>query len=341
MPVAKRIVAVAGALALNVSMMTNAPAKDAVAQPSVTTASDIVAQPVVTTVIDAGEAAALAALYNATGGDGWTTRDQWLIAGTQCTWFGITCSADGAHVTRIQLDYNNLAGSLPSNLFSSFPSLEFLSVSGNRLTGSVPAFGGTPNLHYVAIDANAFTGSIPSFNGLTNLIAFYAGANQLSGAIPTLAPALTGLANLEDFEVYGNHLTGSIPSLDGLTNLAYFNVAGNKLTGTIPASLSAATKMNHFEVSNNLLTGTIPSLTAMTNLSYFYVDGNLLSGAVPAVANPSPLAAATLCPNFLSTAPSANDLAWNQATGLYPDPWWSERHSRCDILFRQGFGYNE
>lgn len=75
--------------------------------------------------------------------------------------------------------------------------------------------------------------------------------------------------------------------------------------------------------------------------SYFYVDGNLLSGAVPAVANPSPLAAATLCPNFLSTAPSANDLAWNQATGLYPDPWWSERHSRCDILFRQGFGYNE
>jgi len=284
--------------------------------------------------ITVGENAALKALHAAAGGANWSRHDNWLVDGAECTWYGITCSADGAHVTRIELESNNLVGSLPSDLLSSLGSLQFFNVGNNRLSGSVPLFAGSTSLQFVNIESNAFSGPIPSLNGLTNLLYLYAGRNQFSGPIPTLS----GLTSLTGFDVSGNRITGALPSFDGLPNLAYFIVPDNLLIGTIPLSLSAATKMNQFEVSNNQLTGTIPSLTALTNLSYFYVQGNFLTGAVPAVASPSPLSAASLCPNFLSTAPSANDAAWDHATGLYPDPWWSEHNSRCDILFRDGLG---
>ena len=49
----------------------------------------------------------LIALYNSTNGDSWTTKTNWKsagivsAAGTECTWYGITCTGDA--VTRLDL----------------------------------------------------------------------------------------------------------------------------------------------------------------------------------------------------------------------------------------------
>jgi len=46
--------------------------------------------------IPTAEREALIALYNATNGSGWTDNSGWVTgtAGTECTWYGVTCVAD-------------------------------------------------------------------------------------------------------------------------------------------------------------------------------------------------------------------------------------------------------
>ena len=70
-------------------------------------------------VIPASERAALIALYNNTNGAGWNNNTNWLGApGSENTWYGITVQniLGTDHVTEIYLDYNNLSGSIPTEL---------------------------------------------------------------------------------------------------------------------------------------------------------------------------------------------------------------------------------
>jgi len=244
--------------------------------------------------IPLAERQALIAIYNGTNGGTWTTNTNWNgVAGTECTWFGVTCDVGQTTVTNIDLHTNNLTGSLPATL--------------NSLTGLVS---------FRAYN-NQLTGPIPSLAGLTNLASFYAFNNQLTGPIPSLA----GLTNLADFGVDNNQLTGSIPSLAGLTNLAAFWVNNNQLTGPIP-SLAGLTSLAAFWVNNNQLTGPIPSLAGLNNLEYFYVNDNQLSGDVPAVPAPTNALVAGgsgLCPNYLN---HTADAAWDAATGS--TPWYAQ-----------------
>ena len=243
--------------------------------------------------IPQSERDALIALYNSTNGDSWTTKTNWKsagifsAAGTECTWYGITCSGDA--VTGIILPRNSL-------------------------TGSLPALTGLPNLQEFAVSSNQLTGSIPSLSGLTNLQIFDATVNQLTGSIP----ALTGLTSLKRFDVYSNQLTGIIPALTGLTSLEEFYLYSNQLTGAIP-SLTGLMNLGRFNVSGNQLTGSIPSLTGLARLSIFDVANNQLTGPVPEPPSPSSLVngGSNLCPNRLTISTST---FWDKATGSTP---WS------------------
>ncbi len=65
--------------------------------------------------VPASEREALTALYNSTGGASWTNNSSWLLAaGTECSWFGVTCS--GGHVEQLVLPSNQLDGVLPIQL---------------------------------------------------------------------------------------------------------------------------------------------------------------------------------------------------------------------------------
>ena len=81
---------------------------------------------------------ALVALYNATGGTGWTNRANWLSGEPIGDWYGVTTDAAG-RVTSLNLRSNNLTGSLPTEI-GNLTALRFLYLYGNSgLTGPVPA----------------------------------------------------------------------------------------------------------------------------------------------------------------------------------------------------------
>ena len=143
----------------------------------------------------------LIAIYNGTGGAGWTNSTNWNgAAGTECTWFGVICDGGQTTVTSIDLNTNNLTGSLPATL--------------NNLTGLVTFY----------VNDNQLTGSIPSLVGLTNLAQFYAQNNQLSGNVPAV-PAPTNALSASGSSLCPNYLnqtadaawdtaTGSTPWYD-------------------------------------------------------------------------------------------------------------------------------
>lgn len=255
-------------------------------------------------------------LYSSTNGAGWTTRTNWNgAAGTECTWYGITCDAGENHVDFVDLPNNNLTGTLPA--LGDLTALRLFSVYSNRLVGGLPALSGLTQLVEFEVFDNQLTGPIPALTGLVNLYTFVVSDNRLTGPIPSLA----GLTSLRHFQVADNQLTGTIPDLTGLTGLAVFDVSSNQLTGTLP-TLSGLSHLQSFVANDNRLTGTIPSLAGLDALTVIHVERNNLSGAVPAV--PAPLndltpSGSSLCPNRLD---ASVDPAWDAATGT--TPWYRE-----------------
>jgi Leucine-rich repeat (LRR) protein len=265
----------------------------------------------------------LLALYSSTNGANWTNKSGWSSAmiNTECTWFGITCNAGNANVTRIDLSANNLVGTLPSTL-NDLTQLEVFSLSNNTLSGSIPSLAGLGSLRTLSLSTNAFTGSIPTFTGLTALSTVGLHNNQLTGSMP----ALSGSTQLNFFTAYNNLLSGALPSLSGLTNLQYFYVDRNQFTGAIP-SLSGLIKLEVFYVQENQLTGSLPSLSGLPMLQYFYAYDNQLSGSIPAFTNQTTLQFYDVSANQLSGAiPSLAGVAalrsfrvhGNQLTGAVP-----------------------
>ena len=185
-------------------------------------------------VIPASERAVLQALYTGTAGAGWTNSTNWNGAvGSDCTWFGVSCTVGDANIEQLNLSGNNLVGSLPATL-NQLTLLRNFDASSNRLTGAIPVFTGMAQLRGFTVRTNALTGSIPVFTGLGNLRFFDAGLNQLTGSIPSFA----GLGQLQEFWVDSNQLTGSIPALSSTLNLILLRVQSNQLTGGIPAITS-------------------------------------------------------------------------------------------------------
>jgi hypothetical protein len=64
--------------------------------------------------IPTSERDALIAVYSNTGGASWTDSTGWNgAAGTECTWFGVTCDAGETTVVELDLNTNNLVGTIP------------------------------------------------------------------------------------------------------------------------------------------------------------------------------------------------------------------------------------
>jgi hypothetical protein len=234
-------------------------------------------------------------------------------------------SLDGmTKLISLRAEGDQFTGPIPS--LSTLTSLQAFNIGGNHLTGHIPSLDGLPELSFAAFDANNLDGPIPSLANVPKIFVFSASSNHLTGSIPALGV-------VHSFSVHSNQLDGSIPTLGDNTHLVSFDVHSNRFTGSIPA-LAGVTNLQIFDASNNLLTGSIPPLDA-TQIHQFMVGGNKLTGLVPA-ASPVPIVGrSNLCPNSLDLTPSANDEGWNTATNLHP--WWGAFHSRCDILFRDGF----
>ena len=151
--------------------------------------------------------AALMALYNSAGGNGWTDKTNWDSAEPLNTWFGVTLLGND-RVAELDLSANNVRGTLPADL-GSLTELNALDLSENQLHGP-----------------------IRDMRGLTILASLNLGDNQLSGTIPDWLGSLT---YLQDLSLRDNRLTGPIPEeLGDLGQLQYLYLNGNQLSGCVP-----------------------------------------------------------------------------------------------------------
>jgi hypothetical protein len=73
-------------------------------------------------------------LFSATGGEQWTNNTLWATDAPICSWDGIWCSGDKQDddgVEKIELPFNNMVGTLPSQVWS-LSSLRELHLTGNK-----------------------------------------------------------------------------------------------------------------------------------------------------------------------------------------------------------------
>ncbi len=195
------------------------------------------------------ECETLEELWTDTNGANWDYDSNWDTLNKAKFWHGISVTA--GNVTRLDLEDNDLAGTIPN-------------------------LNGLTSLMYLFLQDNQLTGTIPDLNSLTSLERLDLTDNQLTGTIPEVS----ALTSLQYFDLADNQLTGSIPDLSTLTSLKGLELDGNQLIGSMP-DLSNATDLWEVYLSHNQLTGTIPDLSGLTDLRYLFLQGNQLSGPIP------------------------------------------------------------
>ncbi|KAJ0232782.1 Protein kinase domain-containing protein [Hirschfeldia incana] len=226
----------------------------------------------------------------------------------------------------LSLNFNKIAGSVPTSLAKSLVNLE---VSDNLLSGSIPeGIEDYQELRLIDLGDNQLSGSLPSSLGnLSKLETLLLSNNSLNGAIPE---SLSRIQTLSRFAANENLFTGAIPS--GITkHLENLDLSFNLLNGSIPDDLLSQPKLVSVDLSSNQfvgylpqsishslvrlrlgsnnLTGSVPSAAfeSLQNLTYLEMENNRLTGNIPpAFGNLSSLNLLNLERNqFTGTLPSS------------------------------------
>lgn len=130
----------------------------------------------------------------------------------------------------LDLRENKFRGGIPESLAAA-AALEALFLSGNELTGPVPASlgDGLTKLQYLGLATNHLSGPLPNSLGKCQRLTHLALHNNLlSGSLPLAVQHLTNLASLQ---LWRNRITGVADGLDLslLTALHTLNLAKNPL----------------------------------------------------------------------------------------------------------------
>ena len=273
---------------------------------------------------------ALSVLYDSTDGKNWKISTDWKgDLGTECNWYGITCSA--GYVTGVDLNGNNLKGTLPAAIgqlvnvqhldldgnhlsgeiprqLSNLINLKRLDLSENTLEGSIPeSLKNLENLNWLSLYTNKLSGNLPEWLGeISSLQLLLLGGNQFNGPIPE---SLGNLQNLLALGLSDNDLAGEIPNnIERLKNLIYLFLNDNSFSGSIPSELGNLNSLVYLSLKSNFLEGPIPlELFNLSNLTHLELDRNRFDGKIPSqISNLKQLISLSLFQNLLSgTIPAA------------------------------------
>lgn len=282
--------------------------------------------------VPAQERAALVTIYTALDGPNWKVRANWgAAAGSECTWYGVTCDSANSTVTALDVSWNNARGVLPRDIgdltnlvelraggstisgpippeIGRLTKLQVLDFTGyysnlstaNQISGPIPReIGQLSSLRELDLQGNAITGPLPSeLTRLPNLEILQLNNNPVGGEIPA---DLLRMPKLKQLFLGATKLTGSIPSPLALPNLEILDLDANDLSGPIPPSIGLSTRLKELNLSDNRLTGPIPAeVGTLTELTTLDVYSNQLTGGLPSLANLTKLTKLVLGPNHLT-----------------------------------------
>ncbi len=199
-------------------------------------------------------------LYNATDGDNWQRKDNWLSDAPIREWEGVTPSTEGC-VRLLVLNGNGLNGTIPASI-GDLQQLERLDLRQNELTGVIPLeLGNLSGVRFRKLDlsANQLSGTIPdTLRNLQSLTDLFLGDNNLIGEIPSW---IGDLSKLNQLGLSENNFVGEIPpELGNLSNLVRIGLGKNQLTGSIPPELGNLdrNKLMQLSLRQNQLSGCYP-----------------------------------------------------------------------------------
>ncbi|KAK9819385.1 hypothetical protein WJX81_007382 [Elliptochloris bilobata] len=193
--------------------------------------------------------------------------------------FGASASAFRGLLS-LQLQGNNLNGSLPRFGAGSWVSLSALNLTGNNFDGSsLPAAWGSAsmtNLKYLDLANCSLGGELPAAWGssttFSNLKALNLRGNQLQGSLPASWAQPAAFLSLDHLDVSGNGVVGSLDAWlvpGGFSALTRLSVAHNNLSATLPQTLWVTNgkgsvapsfqRLGSFNASGAGLQGTLPN----------------------------------------------------------------------------------
>ncbi|CAN1321044.1 Probable LRR receptor-like serine/threonine-protein kinase At3g47570 [Linum perenne] len=270
-----------------------------------------------------------------------------------CQWKGVSCAATHARVTALELQSQELSGSISPHI-GNLSFLKVLRLYNNSFTGEIPSeIGQLGRLQILELHNNSLGGEIPSnisgcveltvFDVFRNELVLGLGRNRFTGRVPDTLGRLKSLqlfSSLTDIWFGENQFQGDLPWNLGfsLPNLESFNVYLNQFTGTIPATLSNASNLFQLQLQDNNFTGSVPSMAGLSMLGFFAISGNSLrlylhenniSGYIPSsIGNLTKLYELSISDNYLDGEIPASiqgcqrlstlDLSNNNLTGVIP-----------------------
>ncbi|XP_035835703.1 receptor-like protein 6 [Helianthus annuus] len=185
-------------------------------------------------------------------------------------------------------------------------SLEFLDLSGDDISSSVPRFLANfsslrhiklrdcqlrdefpsavfhlPKLKHLSMGNNSnLTGFLPEFHNTSLLEKLYLFSTGFAGIIPE---SISNLNHLKVLSLQSCHFSGHIPgSLPNLTQLTYLGLSKNELAGLVP-SLVSLSKLTILDLAyNKFEKGSMYGwINKLTNLNELYLDSyNKFNGTV-------------------------------------------------------------
>ena len=199
--------------------------------------------------IPSDDRAVLVALYKATDGANWKNNTNWLSDRPLEEWHGVTVVND--RVWRLNLNSNNLSGSLPPEL-TGLSNLEMLEMGWNNITSiSERPFAGLESLRLLQLNSNKIT-TLPDkvFTDLRNLTQLFLGGNDIT-AIPN--GLFDGLKSLEVLSLDGCKIHTGYPKrpFAQLANLRKLFLTNTGLS-TIPDEFFAGlANLEHLDLTDN------------------------------------------------------------------------------------------